>query len=225
MAQSDEATINAKEETSTNLCSAQKLDCDESLVSLQHFISTGNEKEILTLYNSFLDLAQSPDAPWESKHGALMGIRTIISNKGILNMFDIQSQSQDVIEVALNLLVHPEIRVRLSAGEQIPKIASSLFPCCAYQSHFGCFSINQENYWVPYVLIWDLMCMRAVRVDCWSSYRRLSAVKLSLTQMFQNLKVSLEAQNRKYKKLRNCWSLLDAREGSALLWNHLNLKG
>ncbi|CAG0878691.1 unnamed protein product [Darwinula stevensoni] len=128
MAQSNEATINAKEAISTNLCSAQKLDCDESLASLQHFISTGNEKEILALYNSFIDLAQSPDAPWESKHGALMGIRTIISNKGTLNTFDIQSQSKDVREVALDLLVHPEIRVRLSAGKLLGALCAQVGP-------------------------------------------------------------------------------------------------
>ena len=120
MAQTDESSLSSREAVITQLCSAQKLERDKGITSLQHFISTGNEKEIWALYNSCLNLARSPDTPWESKLGALMGIRAIISNyKGTLMVCDFQSLTQEVREVALDLLVHPEVRVRIAAGEKV----------------------------------------------------------------------------------------------------------
>ena len=99
-------------EVLTLLCSAQKIERDRGVVELQKFIGTAEDVEIRRLESSIQSLLEDGMSPWESKHGALMGTKALLSHEKCSDEFAQLSK-----DYALRLLEHSESRVRLSAGE------------------------------------------------------------------------------------------------------------
>ena len=99
----------------TFLCSSQKIERDRGVVELQKLLNVANDEEIRRLESSVQSLLEDGTLPWESKHGALMGTKALLSHEKCSDDFAHVSKNY-----ALKLLEHSESRVRLSAGEYIP---------------------------------------------------------------------------------------------------------
>ncbi len=93
------------------LCSSQKIERDKGVVELNKVLNTAGDEEVKRLEASLQSLLEDGCLAWESKHGALMGTKTLISHEKCSDEFALVAR-----DFALRLLEHSESRVRLSAG-------------------------------------------------------------------------------------------------------------
>ncbi len=93
------------------LCSSQKIERDRGVVELNKLLNTADDAEVKRLEASVQSLLEDATLTWESKHGALMGTKTLLSHEKCSDEFVLLSK-----DYALRLLEHNESRVRLSAG-------------------------------------------------------------------------------------------------------------
>lgn len=98
----------------SSLCASQKLERDRAVAELNAKIKSLPPEIILSLQKALLNIIIDSESPWESKHGALLGIRLVV----LATEAELDSPFQvEVRQAALKVLTYPEVRVRQAAGE------------------------------------------------------------------------------------------------------------
>ncbi|GBM98395.1 hypothetical protein AVEN_53774-1 [Araneus ventricosus] len=100
------------------LFSARKLERDQGMNHLKEYLSKSSIETIHSVEKIILNRLSTSESGWESKHGALLGAKSIIMHlKG--NNLDENTLSflQNVYERSLGFLTDNEVRIRLAAGE------------------------------------------------------------------------------------------------------------
>ena len=97
------------------LCSSAKLDRDRGVVEISKFLKPTNGSEVPGLESLLQGLLCDSQAPWETKHGALMGTKALLLNEthACSDQF-----SEAANEFGMKLLEDEESRVRLAAGKE-----------------------------------------------------------------------------------------------------------
>ena len=96
------------------LCSSQKIDRDRGVEQLKAFLTNANETQFQAWEVSLQTLLNDSQNPWETKHGALMGAKALLSTSA--NVTVSEEFSSSIRQHALKLLEDPESRVRLASG-------------------------------------------------------------------------------------------------------------
>ncbi len=104
----------AVEESLKLLCSSAKIERDRGAEQLKLYLKNSSDESVHLLEKALNDLFLNDGGTWESRHGALMGTRTLLSCQFCSDAFIEQSTDR-----ALKLLEHDESRVRLAAGLHI----------------------------------------------------------------------------------------------------------
>lgn len=96
------------------LCANQKLERDRAVVDLNVKIKSFSPELIQSLQKALLNIISDCTSPWESKHGALLGLRAIV----LMSEPEVESQIHlELRQAALKILTDQEVRVRQAAGE------------------------------------------------------------------------------------------------------------
>lgn len=107
----------------TLLCSNKKLDRDRGVTYLEEYLKDADADSLRAVESTLSKLLDNQDEPWESKHGALLGIRSVVHN---MKCRAIDCEAKDflskVCSACLELLTHSEVRIRLSAGDVIGSV-------------------------------------------------------------------------------------------------------
>lgn len=118
------------EEVVRLLCSNLKLERDKGVVELEKMLPSFNTSERHNLQKHFINLLCDTENSWETKHGCLLGSKSLIS---YLNL-DEDSDCNfifNIKEISQKLLTDIEVRVRLAAGEVLgclcKKIGTSVY--------------------------------------------------------------------------------------------------
>jgi len=115
------------------LCSSAKIKRDRGAIELHNHLRETDSEGLKQLENSVRLLLQDADAPWERKHGALMGFKELLG-LGVTdeNLLKCSDEFTGVAkECALHMLEDSESRVRLAAG---------IFCVTSCSSHGICFN-------------------------------------------------------------------------------------
>ena len=102
------------------LCSSAKLNRDRGAEQLNALINEKAEDRTFLngLCGEIVKLLADGQIPWESKHGALTGSKSLLQNIKLPKEDDMYSSFQEsVLQYCLVLLEDDESRVRLAAGE------------------------------------------------------------------------------------------------------------
>ena len=100
------------------LCSSAKIERDRGAVGLHNHLREADSEGIKQLEKSMRLLLQDADAPWERKHGALMGFNELLA-LGVTGDGALRCSDEFTVEAkkcALQMLEDSESRVRLAAG-------------------------------------------------------------------------------------------------------------
>ena len=96
------------------LCSSAKLDRDRGVAELSKYLKTIDASLVQGLESAIEGLLCDSLAPWESRHGGLMGTKHLLLNETHACSDHFADISKDH---AMKLLEDEESRVRLGAGE------------------------------------------------------------------------------------------------------------
>ena len=111
------------------LCSSAKIERDRGAVELHNHLREADSEGLKQLENSVRLLLQDADAPWERKHGALMGFRELLA-LGVTDEGSLKCSDEFTVvakDCAVQMLEDAESRVRLAAG--ISYVTSDSRPC------------------------------------------------------------------------------------------------
>ncbi|KAK2178117.1 hypothetical protein NP493_558g01003 [Ridgeia piscesae] len=112
------------------LCSSAKIKRDRGAIELHNHLRETDSEGLKQLENSVRLLLQDADAPWERKHGALMGFKELLG-LGVTdeNLLKCSDEFTGVAkECALHMLEDSESRVRLAAGEVMGMLCRRVGP-------------------------------------------------------------------------------------------------
>lgn len=130
------------------LYSNVKLQRDQGIVELSKLLSSMDTTVISAVITNLVEVLSLPNTPWESKHGSLMGLKSIISStrfKDIGNSAEWQEKEENIIPICLDLLVYEEVRVRLASGELIGSLCEVRGPQ-VYETCNSCvLGLIEEN--------------------------------------------------------------------------------
>ncbi|XP_076055845.1 uncharacterized protein LOC143033974 isoform X2 [Oratosquilla oratoria] len=96
------------------LCTFHKLERDQCVSELATMVSTMNSSMRIELTQMLLHTLADSSSPWESKHGCLNGVRTLLAHSDPETDASFINDSR---ETALRHLTDVEVRVREAAGE------------------------------------------------------------------------------------------------------------
>lgn len=99
------------------LCSGAKLDRDLGLQEIQRYLSCAKSSDVKGLEATLLGILDDSKSPWESKLGALLGVKALVVHSRSAQHPGDKDLSEKVARISLELLSHPEVRVRLEAGQ------------------------------------------------------------------------------------------------------------
>jgi len=102
---------NMADEIVCKLCSSAKLDRDRGYQDILRYVHTLDEEGIDKLEQKFVNLLTDSTLNWESKHGALMGAKALLTNGNTSDDFEL-----DIRGKATELLDDSEFRVRIASG-------------------------------------------------------------------------------------------------------------
>lgn len=105
------------EEILKKLCSSAKIDRDRGYQDLLRHIHTLEEEGLCDLEQNFSHLLADSTAAWETKHGALMGAKALISSGNTTDDFVVDMRSK-----AVDYLDEGEFRIRIAAGMMLSKL-------------------------------------------------------------------------------------------------------
>ncbi|KAK6182480.1 hypothetical protein SNE40_010161 [Patella caerulea] len=105
------------------LCNTAKIERDRGCVELEKYLSEAEASEVREFEEKLLNILTNSSSPWESKHGALMGSKSILVNN---NKHCSDGFSKDIREKAVLLLEDEEFRVRIAAGEIIGALCKKI---------------------------------------------------------------------------------------------------
>lgn len=110
----------------TLLFSARKLDRDQGVNDLKEFLNCAKRDDIHTVEQLLLRPLSNASGDWESKHGSLLGAKTVIVHVKELG-FDKETEEflQAVFKLCMQLLTDSEVRIRLAAGGHLNYIFTS----------------------------------------------------------------------------------------------------
>ncbi|ESO94206.1 hypothetical protein LOTGIDRAFT_232463 [Lottia gigantea] len=94
------------------LCSSAKIERDRGCVELEKFLEDKNEEEVKDFEDKLLKILSDASSSWESKHGGLMGSKSILLHKHCSGSFP-----DKIRQHSIGLLEDEEFRVRIAAGE------------------------------------------------------------------------------------------------------------
>ena len=97
-----------------NLCSKAKLDRDKGYLEITEYLKHADSEAALQLQRKFNAMLADISAPWETKHGILMGSKAVCQAQ-----FCNEEFSMNLVPIALKLAEDTEFRVRIVAGKQI----------------------------------------------------------------------------------------------------------
>ncbi|CAN7947421.1 unnamed protein product [Ixodes pacificus] len=99
------------------LCSGTKLERDRGLQEIQRYLSCAKSADIRSLEATLLGILEDPTSPWESKLGGLLGIKALVVHLRSAQHPRDKDLPEKIARVSLELLSHPEVRLRLEAGQ------------------------------------------------------------------------------------------------------------
>ncbi|CAN8031412.1 unnamed protein product [Ixodes persulcatus] len=99
------------------LCSGTKLERDRGLQEIQRYLACAKSADIRSLEATLLGILEDPTSPWESKLGGLLGIKALVVHLRSAQHLCDKDLPEKIARVSLELLSHPEVRLRLEAGQ------------------------------------------------------------------------------------------------------------
>ncbi|XP_033735448.1 uncharacterized protein LOC117323982 isoform X2 [Pecten maximus] len=114
---------NMADEIQQKLCSSAKIDRDRGYQDLLRHIHTLEEEGLCDLEQKFIHLLADSTAPWETKHGALMGSKALLLSGNTTDDFVVDMRAK-----AIDLLDDKEFRVRIAAGEVLGALCKKVGP-------------------------------------------------------------------------------------------------
>ena len=100
-----------EEQILTNLCNKAKIDRDKGYQQIVEYLKSVDHETALSFEQQFLDLLADSTCEWETKHGALMGLKAFCRSE-LLS----EDLSSEWLAKALLLADDSEFRVRIAAG-------------------------------------------------------------------------------------------------------------
>ncbi|CAN8000002.1 unnamed protein product [Ixodes hexagonus] len=107
------------------LCSSTKLERDRGLQELQRYLASAKTSDIKCLQTTLLGLLDDSKSPWESKLGGLLGIRALVVHLRSAQHPGDKDLSEKIVRICLEHLSHPEVRLRLEAGQILGVLCAS----------------------------------------------------------------------------------------------------
>ncbi|XP_063218137.1 uncharacterized protein LOC134528448 isoform X1 [Bacillus rossius redtenbacheri] len=109
------------------LCNPMKLERDRAVGELQKFLPACSKADRLEFQSNLLQLISDTESPWETKHGCLLGAKSLIPYANLESEREIDFLHQ-MKSVAEKLLTDVEVRVRLAAGEVLGSLCAKTGP-------------------------------------------------------------------------------------------------
>ena len=98
------------------LCSSAKIERDRGVIELQRQLENPTPLFVRELEVAIQRILSDASAPWESKHGSLMGATALVLDEGKQGSEEFIKKTQSF---GISLLEDGEQRVRFQAGDHI----------------------------------------------------------------------------------------------------------